>query len=63
MTSVPPPLAALDIPRERCRTFALAYSWEASARQFLDNILAVHGDQQRNGRMTLRRCADRTALL
>jgi hypothetical protein len=35
-------LAALKIPRERCRTFALAYGWQASARQFLDNILAAN---------------------
>jgi len=31
-------LAALQIPRERCRAFALSYGWQASARQFLDNI-------------------------
>jgi len=31
-------LAALSISRERCRAFALSYGWEASARQFLDNI-------------------------
>jgi 1,2-diacylglycerol 3-alpha-glucosyltransferase/glucuronosyltransferase len=35
-------LAALDIPRERCRTFALARSWEASARQFLDNVIEAN---------------------
>jgi glycosyltransferase involved in cell wall biosynthesis len=34
-------LGALAIPGERCRTFALAHGWKASARQFLDNILAV----------------------
>ena len=33
--------AALLIPRERCRTYALAHGWRDSARQFLDNILAV----------------------
>jgi len=38
-------IAALDIPPERCRTFALAHTWEASARRFLDNILAVYGSQ------------------
>ena len=32
-------LAALDIPRDACRAHALKYSWEASARQFLDNVL------------------------
>ena len=36
-------LAALDIPRERCRAFALEHSWEASARQFLGNCMAAEG--------------------
>jgi antitoxin (DNA-binding transcriptional repressor) of toxin-antitoxin stability system len=31
-------LAALQSPRERCRAFALSSGWQASARQFLDNI-------------------------
>lgn len=31
-------LAALDISREHCRDVALGFSWEASARQFLNNI-------------------------
>jgi glycosyltransferase involved in cell wall biosynthesis len=31
-------LAALQIPREQCRAFALSHGWQASARQFLDNI-------------------------
>lgn len=35
-------LAALSIPRDTCRTFALSRSWEASARQFLDNIVAAN---------------------
>lgn len=35
-------LAALSIPREKCRAFALARSWEASARQFLDNIVTAN---------------------
>ena len=35
-------LAALAIPRDKCRDFALARSWEASARQFLDNIVAAN---------------------
>ncbi|MEQ8396041.1 glycosyltransferase family 1 protein [Thalassobaculum sp.] len=30
-------LDALDIPADRCRAWALRYSWEASARQFLEN--------------------------
>jgi glycosyltransferase involved in cell wall biosynthesis len=35
-------LAALDIPRERCRAFGLSFTWEASARQFLDNVRRAH---------------------
>ncbi len=31
-------LAALDIPRERCRAHALRYTWAASAEQFLGNL-------------------------
>jgi glycosyltransferase involved in cell wall biosynthesis len=31
-------LAALDIPRERCRAYATAFTWKESARQFFDNI-------------------------
>ena len=38
-------LAALEIPRERCRAFALEHSWEASTRQFVDNVVAGEGDQ------------------
>jgi glycosyltransferase involved in cell wall biosynthesis len=40
-------LAALDIPRDRCRAFALAHGWQASARQFLDNILAANAASQK----------------
>jgi glycosyltransferase involved in cell wall biosynthesis len=29
---------ALKIPRDRCREYALGFSWEASARQFLENL-------------------------
>lgn len=36
-------LAALEIPRERCREVALRYSWAESARQFYGNIAQVHG--------------------
>jgi len=36
-------LAALDIPRSRCRAYATGFSWEASARNFLDNMLAAIG--------------------
>jgi glycosyltransferase involved in cell wall biosynthesis len=36
-------LAALSIPRERCRAEALRYTWAGSARQFYDNIALAHG--------------------
>jgi glycosyltransferase involved in cell wall biosynthesis len=29
---------ALDIPADRCRAFALGYSWQSSSQQFLDNL-------------------------
>ncbi|MCX5493545.1 glycosyltransferase family 1 protein [Kaistia dalseonensis] len=35
-------IAALDIPRERCRAVALRNSWQAATRQFLDNISGVY---------------------
>lgn len=35
-------VAALNIPRSRCREVALGYTWNASARQFLDNSLAAY---------------------
>ena len=31
-------LAALEIPRERCRAHALGYTWSASADQFVENL-------------------------
>ena len=31
-------MAALAIPRGRCRAFAQTYSWTASAQQFLGNL-------------------------
>jgi glycosyltransferase involved in cell wall biosynthesis len=34
--------AALDIPAEACRAFALDYSWENSAKQFLGNLAPIH---------------------
>jgi glycosyltransferase involved in cell wall biosynthesis len=40
-------LSALEIPRERCRSFALAYGWQASAKQFLDNIIVAHTTTER----------------
>lgn len=35
-------LAALAVPRERCRAEALRYTWAESARQFYDNIAQAH---------------------
>ncbi|NIJ56657.1 glycosyltransferase involved in cell wall biosynthesis [Pseudochelatococcus lubricantis] len=39
-------LAALDIPSEICRAHALTFNWQASARQFLDNIRRVQTSPQ-----------------
>lgn len=36
-------LAALDIPRQRCRSHALRFSWQESARQFFGNVLLANG--------------------
>ncbi len=41
-------LAALDVPRDFCRDYALGFSWEASAAQFLGNIAIAHGEQRQN---------------
>jgi glycosyltransferase involved in cell wall biosynthesis len=35
-------LAALNVSRETCRNFALGYSWENSARQFIGNLQDIH---------------------
>ena len=35
-------LQALQLPREAARAHALRYSWENSARQFMENVLAAH---------------------
>lgn len=35
-------MTALNIPRERCRAHARTYSWEASARQFVENLKIVN---------------------
>ncbi|GJD38785.1 MULTISPECIES: glycosyltransferase family 1 protein [Methylobacterium] len=50
-------LAALSIPRERCRAEALRYTWGESARQFFTNISLAHG----TGLPTPKRRAFRTA--
>ncbi len=39
-------LAALEIPRERCRAFAVTQGWQASARQFIDNVVVGQGDEE-----------------
>jgi hypothetical protein len=33
---------ALTLDREKCRSFATQYSWENSARQFVNNIVAAN---------------------
>jgi len=35
-------LAALNVSRETCRNFALGYSWENSARQFIGNLQDIN---------------------
>jgi hypothetical protein len=35
-------LAALSLDRRAARAHALRYSWENSARQFIDNVLIAH---------------------
>jgi len=35
-------LAALEIPGDRCRAYAETFSWEASAEQFYQNVLAAN---------------------
>ncbi|XWN29494.1 MAG: glycosyltransferase family 1 protein [Devosia sp.] len=37
-------LDALDISRERCREYALKFSWEESARQFWENVEIANSD-------------------
>ena len=45
-------LAALAIPRARCRAEAMRYTWAESARQFYDNIATAHapGSARRSAR-------------
>ncbi len=40
-------LAALDIPADRCRAYAVAHGWRESAQQFFDNILAAQERSER----------------
>ena len=39
-------LAALEIPRERCRAHALRYTWAASADQFIENLWLLEAPQK-----------------
>jgi glycosyltransferase involved in cell wall biosynthesis len=43
-------LAALDIPAEKARAHALTFTWEASARQFIDNVQGAHAKDARFAR-------------
>ncbi|OKO73757.1 glycosyltransferase family 1 protein [Bradyrhizobium sp. AS23.2] len=36
-------LDALQVPREKCRAYALTFTWRESVRQFLDNTKRAHG--------------------
>ncbi|WP_334175591.1 glycosyltransferase family 1 protein [Pseudoxanthobacter sp.] len=52
-------LAALEIPRARARAFALNFSWEASSRQFYDNVVAaLDGHAEGRGFHELRLAAE-----
>jgi glycosyltransferase involved in cell wall biosynthesis len=46
-------LGALRVSREACRAFALDYSWEKSARQFIGHVqkVAINGHSQRDAVM------------
>jgi glycosyltransferase involved in cell wall biosynthesis len=39
-------LAALDVSRDACRAFALGYSWESSARQFIGNLKDINAGRR-----------------
>jgi len=39
-------LAALNVSREACRSFALGYSWENSARQFIGNLRDINAGRR-----------------
>jgi len=55
-------LAALDIPREKARAHALTFSWDACARQFIDNVQSAHARDARYSRRSwLRRRPARAA--
>ena len=39
-------LAALNVSREACRSFALGYSWDNSARQFIGNLRDINAGRR-----------------
>lgn len=39
-------MRAIEIPRDRCRSVALRSSWQSATKQFLDNVMRVHGWSQ-----------------
>lgn len=41
-------LAAVGLSRDRCRDFALDFTWEKCSRQFVDNIMAAHRNRERS---------------
>jgi 1,2-diacylglycerol 3-alpha-glucosyltransferase/glucuronosyltransferase len=52
-------MGALAISREACRKFALTYSWENSARQFIENLSHLQTDRAKQSH---RRLSSATAL-
>jgi len=46
-------MAALTLSRDACRKFALGYSWENSARQFLGHMRKVAGSREPEPAMTI----------
>jgi glycosyltransferase involved in cell wall biosynthesis len=56
-------LEALTLDREAARAHALRYSWENSARQFIDNMLAAHHIGLPDRRVRRRRRQKKTARL
>ena len=46
-------MAALEVSREACRAFALRYSWEASARQFVGHVRKVTTGFGRDAEMAM----------
>ena len=56
-------LEALKLGREAARAHALRYSWENSARQFIDNVLAAHHIGLPDRRTGSRRRQKKTARL